>query len=43
MRVARWWRSRSFKGAVSGTYAMVLERSDTPEGLGSAAPEVFFE
>ena len=33
----------AFKGAVSGTYAMVLERSDTPEGLGSAAPEVFFD
>ena len=33
----------AFKGAVSGTYAIVLERSDTPEGLGSAAPEVFFE
>ena len=32
-----------FKGAVSGTYAVVLERSDTPEGLGTAAPEVFFE
>ena len=33
----------AFKGTVSGTYAIVLERSDTPEGLGTAAPEVFFD
>ena len=36
-------RVEAFKGDVRVTYAVLVERSDTPEGLGAVAPELYFE